>query len=379
MHRPATQISRTLFSAVFLAITSGVALKPLWCQRPAGARLQPPAARLSEEFTRIVGVRELSDGRVLVADADDRRLVVADISSNMVVRIGRQGRGPAEYSQVSALTALGTDSTLMPDRANGRWLVLLKDRIVHTFPPDHPVINAARGLLRGTDSYGHVLITTPPPIREDKLALGKADSMTALFVTLATGTSDTVGRLRTAPLNVWTERDNSGKVTRAGLTYPPFSVGEEPLLFADGWLAIARLDRYRVDWRSPEGRWVHGSPLPFTEREVDRGEREAYLARRAARDGKAETPPPAEFWPAAIPPFQPLPLVATPDGSLLILRTQTADSPGHRYDRVDRLGHLMGWLELPATEQLATIGVRGAYVITTDDDGIQRLQRHPWP
>jgi hypothetical protein len=112
---------------------------------------------------------------------------------------------------------------------------------------------------------------------------------------------------------------------------------------------------------------------------VDRREQQAYLDRRAAELGKAVTSPDADAWPAAIPPFQPFPLVAAPDGSLLILRTRTVDSPGHRYDRVSRLGQLTGWLELSATEQLAAIGVHGAYVITTDDDGIQRLQRHPFP
>jgi hypothetical protein len=237
--------ARILFSAAFLGITSG--MEPVWCQSPVGVRLQPPTARLGEEFTRIVGVRELSDGRVLVAEAGETRLVVGDFSRNLVVQIGRQGKGPGEYSQVSALTSIGTDSTLMADWRNGRWLVLLKDQIVHTLPPDHPANKASWGLLRGSDSRGHVLTTTSPPIREGTPTLGKADSIAAVIVTVATGASDTVGRLRTAPLTIWTERNQAGKVTRAGLTYPPFSVAEEPLLFPDGWLAIARLDPYRVD------------------------------------------------------------------------------------------------------------------------------------
>ena len=367
----------TLFLAAFLGIISGV--EPVWCQAPAGVKLPPPTARLDEEFTRIVGVRELSDGRVLVAERFEPRLVVGDFSRSLVVQIGRQGKGPGEYSRIVSLSALGTDSTLIDDRDNGRWLVLLRDQIVQTLPPDHPAIKGARGVLRGTDSRGHVLTTTSPPIREGKPTLGKGDSIAAVIVRFATGASDTVARLRTAPLTIWTERNQAGKVTRAGLTYPPFSVGEEPLLFSDGWLAVARLEPYRVDWRAPDGRWQRGAPLPFTAREVDRRERQAYLARRAAMLGRAETPPADDSWPDAIPPFQPTPLVAATDGSLLILRTPTADSPGHRYDRVSRRGQLLGWLELPATEQLAAIGVHGAYVITTDDDGIQRLQRHPWP
>ena len=366
------------FPALLLNIASGFP-RPAGLQGPVGTKLPPAAVRLDEEFTRIVGLRELSDGRVLVADAGDKRLVVADFERKVVVQIGREGGGPGEYAQVSPLTSLGPDSTLMPDPANGRWLVLLNDRIARTIPPEHPTIRASRGGLKGTDERGHALITTPPPIRGGNQKLGKSDSIALLLVTLTSGATDTIARLRTAPLTIWAELDNSGKVTRVGLTQPPFSVGEEPLLFPDGWLAIARLDPYRVDWRTSGARWVRGAPLPFTERPVDTRERETYLVRRASMTGRAPAAPPDDSWPATIPPFQPLPFVAVPDGTVLILRTPTADHPGHRYDRIDRFGKLIGWLELPATERLAGIGGRSAYVVSTDEDGLQHLQRHPWP
>jgi hypothetical protein len=267
----------------------------------------------------------------------------------------------------------------MPDQAMGRWVVLVNDRIAHTIPPDHPAVKASRGALRSADERGHVLIAGPAPIQEGTRTLGKGDSIVIVRVTLASGAADTIARLRTAPLTIWTERDNAGKVTRAGLTQPPFFVGEEPLLLADGWVAIARLGPSRVDWLAPGGRWLRGAPLPFTEQPVNARERQAFLARRSAMSGTVQAAPPDDAWPPTIPPFQPLPLIAAPDGSVLILRTPTADLPGHRYDRVNREGRLMGRVELPPTERLAGIGVGGAYVIVTDADGIQHLRRHPWP
>lgn len=367
------------FPVLLVGISIAIMARRSEPQRPVGTTLPPPTARLDEEFTRIVGLRELRDGRVVVADADDKRLVVADFSKNLVAQIGREGRGPGEYAQITGLTALGPDSTLVPDRANGRWLLLVRDQIAQTLPPQHPAVRAARGLLRGTDGRGYALITTAPPIRAGTQSLGKDDSIAAVLVTLATGATDTVAKLRTAPLAIWTELDGSGKVTRAGLTYPPFSVGEEPLLFPDGWLAVARLDPYRVDWRTPSGRWIRGAPLPFAERAVDERERQAYLARRTTVVGRAQAAPPRDSWPSTVPPFQPSPLIALPDRTLLILRTPTADQPGHRYDHINRLGYLVGWLELPATDRLVGIGALGAYVATTDARGVQFLQRHPWP
>ncbi|HJR33673.1 MAG TPA: hypothetical protein VJ817_01890 [Gemmatimonadales bacterium] len=365
--------------ALLAGLAAGFPLQPLGSQAPAETRLRPPTARLDEEFNRIVGLRELGDGRVLVADAGDKRLVVVDFARNQAAQIGREGNGPGEYAQVALLASLGPDSTLMPDAFNRRWLVLIGDRIARTIPPGDPAVTASRGVVRSTDERGHGVSVTPPPIRSGGQAMGKSDSIAVLLVTLSSGATDTVARLRTAPLTVWTELDNAGKVTRAGLTYPPFSVGEESLLFPDGWLAVARLDPYRVDWRTPEGRWISGAPLPFMQQPVDTRERQAYLARRTALVGRPATAPPDEAWPATIPPFQPFPLVAVPDGGLLILRTPTAGHPGHRYDRIDRRGQLIGWVELPAAERLMAIGARGAYVVSTDEDGIQRLRRHPWP
>lgn len=344
-----------------------------------GSRLQPAQARLGEEFSRIVGVRELRDGRVLIADAGDKRLVVADFSRNTVTQIGREGRGPNEYVRLSALRPLGPDSTLLSDLGNRRWLVLHQDRIVGMISADHPAIVATRADVGGADARGRVLSTTPPPIREGGLTIGRGDSVVALLVNLSSGATDTVARLRAAPLTVWTEVDAAGKVTRAGINRPPFAVGEEAFLFSDGWIAVARLDPYRVDWRATEGGWVRGALLPFAEQAVTQRERQAYLTRLATLMGRPQTAPPADSWPDVVPPFQPSPFVPAPDGSALILRTPTASHPGHRYDRVDRRGVLTGWVELLSTEQLLGVGARGAYVAVTDESGIQRVQRHPWP
>lgn len=44
--------------------------------------LSTPNANLSEGFTAITSVRELQDGRVLLTDPRERRIVVADFEAN---------------------------------------------------------------------------------------------------------------------------------------------------------------------------------------------------------------------------------------------------------------------------------------------------------
>lgn len=372
-------IKRDISKFAFLAFAVCLTTQPRNHQGATGRTLRPSDAHLDAEFTRIVGLRELRDGRVLVADAGDRRLVVADFDKNTIRAISREGRGPEEYLSVSPLYSIAGDSTLMPDPANGRWLLLHSDRVAGTTAPDDPAVIASRGGFRGTDEQGRAIATTVPGVLGGTQVFGKYDSIGLLQMTLVSGKIDTIARLRMAPFTLLSDVDKSGRTTSLSVRNPPLSAGEEPLLFPDGWLAIARLGPYRLDWRTPSGRWIHGGPLPFSNPPVDAREREAYLARRARSSGTRPPTPADDSWPKTIPPFLSRPLLPAPDGTVLILRTPTADHPGNRYDIVDRLGRLVAWVELPATERLVGIGARGAYVVVTDDDGIQHLQRHPWP
>jgi hypothetical protein len=341
-------------------------------------RLGPLTGQLSAEFSRVLGVRVLPDGRLLIIDAGNR-LLVADFTRDAVAQLGREGQGPGEYRRLATMAPIGPDSTLVVDGGNGRWLVLAADRILQTLPSDHPATKAARGVVRAADRSGHLLVIGPPRFATETKRLGKGDSAVATLVAFGSASVDTVASLRTAPLIVLTELDAAGKVTRAELTRPPWSVGEEPLLFPDGWLAVARLEPYRVDWRMPSGAWVRGDPLQSAEPLADHRERQAFLDRIANATGKPAPTPAPDTWPATIPPFQPGPLVGAPDGSLLVLRTPTADRPGHRYDRIDRRGRLVGWLELAGSDRLAAVTGRHAYVVTTNDDGIQHVVRYTWP
>jgi hypothetical protein len=81
-----------------------------------------------------------------------------------------------------------------------------------------------------------------------------------------------------------------------------------------------------------------------------------------------------------MPPFEtPVTLLASPDGHLLVHRLPTLAEPGVRYDVIDRAGNRVTQVVLGWKEHVLGFGARSVYVVTTDDDGIQRLRRHPWP
>src|SRR6185503_15284441 len=72
-------------------------------------RLTTPNATLAEEFSAIRGVRELADGRLLVSDYIDQRVVLVDLDrGTVVVRVGK-GSGPAEARLPTRLIAIPGD------------------------------------------------------------------------------------------------------------------------------------------------------------------------------------------------------------------------------------------------------------------------------
>lgn len=351
-------------------------------QIPEPVRLRPASALLAEEFSGIIAVRELADGRVLVADRIEVRLVVADFTSGTVRQIGRRGRGPGEYPGLRFLMPLGGDSTLLVDASSRRWLLLEGERIVATIPPDHPGFRATNGSILGADRLGYVLTEKAAPLDSMNPATTTMDSALVLRVALASGRMDTVARRAPAPDLI----QIGGEPGQRSLAFyfTQYGVAEKTLLFPDGWLAIARLDPYRVDWRAPSGQWVRGGALPFRVIRVDDREKEAYAARYLAATGRDFILRPEVRWAATLPPFedrifQHTPLLALPDGRLLIARTPTHEQPGNHYDVVDRQGHLVMQLALTASERIVGSGPRGVYLAVTDDDGLERLRRHPLP
>lgn len=370
---------------LFLALFSGFLPIPVngvsQTQPVPSMQLGPPSAQLTTQFTRIVSISELADGRILIADHLERSVVVADFTSDVVSPVGRIGQGPEEFTNVTAIMPLARDSSLMADLQTRRWLVLHGATIVRTVPLNAPALLSTAGHVLGVDGNGFLLSRKWPRLEDQ---IGAADSVILIRVAASSGVVDTVAKLGPSATRTAVQRDGSGQPRRIEFTFPILGVDEQALLFLDGWLAIARLRPYRVDWRSPAGAWIDGPPLPFREIPVNDREKQAYRERRIALGLGA--PSDRATWPTTVPAFLPsfwyqphAALVAAPDGKLLIARTPTADRVESSYDMVDRSGKLVAQVVLLVNERIAAIGSRGVYVVATDEFGLERVRRHPWP
>jgi len=346
--------------------------------------LRPPNATLAEEFSDLTSVREFPDGRALLTDRIENRIVMADFSTRRVTTVGRVGDGPREYRNALPLFRLGGDSSLMPGFPNARWTLLVGDSIVGTIPAHHPLV-AAVPLLYGADGRG-LLLTTADPTGQRAAGRGRQDDSTyLLLLARATMRADTIGRLGVAPAGVTGQNPGS-----RGGSRPFYAVYDKAVLSNDGWVAVCRGSPYRVEWRSPDGSWTRG-PAPLDQPiQMNEREKKAYLERRsaaAAPRGGNRTPsappraaPIINEWPATIPPVSgSWPLRATEDGHVVIRRTATAGHDGAVYDVVNRGGIRVRQVALPANARILGFGANSVYVSRWDDDGIQTVSRHPWP
>ena len=331
----------------------------------APIQLKAAIGILAEDFTRLNSVRELADGRALVTDSwGDARLLLADFRTGKAERIGQPGPGPREYvNPPRRVLPLANDSTLFVsgDRPP-RWSLMHGSTIVETFPPESRVFIRANDAI-GADTFGNVLARRQDPPRTTR----KSPTL-SIYAYEAILANRRTGRIET----IATLTGDSYEISAGGRSFNQvtFTVPEAATLFMDGWVAIVRLDPYRVEWRSPAGTWIKGPPLPARPVKVDAREIAAFRDR-----GGSTSMPMGDV----IPPLgYQLPLPA-PGGILAIRRMPWSGAPNTDYDFVDRRGQLVATLNLPAREKIVGFGRNSVYIVATDDDDVQHLRKHPWP
>ena len=386
-----------------LLVAGSIAATPqgMVAQAAQQLRLPPADAKLDFEFSAILSARELRDGRLLVADGTEGKVFVADFGRATVGPVGRNGQGPGEYQAPGPLLPIGSDSTLMVEQRNGRWHLLSGATIAATLAPDDNAVVAAHREATAADGTGNVYSTMGVRVAKapPTLAMMDPESLVVLRVRRRDAHVDTVATVKNAPRHVDIRTDVAGKITSVSIMAPPFVVKEEVVAFEDGWVAIVRVDPYRVDWRAPAGRVMRGRALPWPAVELSEADVAEFLRARTRSTGNAadqdvrlrqQLADAMKLAPERLPPFAgggpsvrggpTMPgVLALGDGRLLIRHPETPDHPAARYDVVNRRGALDATLALGKSTWIVAVGRSHAYVAMMDDDGLQYLSRHPWP
>jgi hypothetical protein len=352
-------------------------------------RMSDPTATFKEPFSEIRGLRELDDGRVLISDALEQSLVLADFRTGAERKIGRQGGGPGEYTDPGPLFALAGDTTLMLDMGNPRGLVIAPSgEIGRSFP-----LTLGSGIPffpRGVDAEGRLYGEPPFTIVNGQVS-GSADSTVVVrWDARGSDTADTVARLATQSQNV--VRMRMGGAGGGGA--PSIATGAHPFAPSDGWavapdgrVAVVRADDYHVEWIRPDGRKTAGPTVSYTPVSIARADKEAWADRQTQARMVLRTPqgtrtmhpprpdPDKISWPDVKPPFAPRGVFVTPDGELWVERYEAANQP-ETYDVFDATGTRVTQVVLPKDRELAGFGRGTVYLVHKDSDDLEWLEKY---
>ncbi|HSA57252.1 MAG TPA: hypothetical protein VLE53_16180 [Gemmatimonadaceae bacterium] len=353
---------------------------------PREIRLTTPDRVLSEEFTQIRGVRELRDGRVLISDRLDKGVVAADLETSTVLRVGRTGRGPAEYRLPTALLPMAGDSTLLVDEGNSRLAVIGPDLRIHrSFLLMLPGVPVPLG-TRGVDRQGRFYLQIPGWV---SARADVNDSLVLVRFDMRRERVDTLARVKGATMR-------TGPAPTMRLPIVPFAPQDGWAVSTEGRLAIVRAADYHVELLEPDGRVTRGPVIPFDRVPVTEADRIAYTRRfteNSSVGGKDSdgglSPVPNEWledrnlrefaarnvFAETKPPFTDAAVHLAPEGTLWVERSLRLGAPS-TWDVFDRAGRLAVRVILPRGRRLAALGDGTLYLVATDEDGIQRLERY---
>lgn len=358
-----------------LGLAGALAFAPtLFAQAPRV--LDKPLVELSDPFTNVGGIRELSDGRVIVVDNGDRAVYVVDFKAGTSTQIGRSGDGPREYRVPGALLPLGGDSTLLADVGNGRLLALGPDAQPTSIVTDAwPQGNNEPGtrLPRAVDAQGRGYFVGRTTGAKPVEGLSAPGSASLLRSRRGSPSEDTLGSIYMAPRRISTQMKD-GKIAAVFVMIPPYSAQDGWAVFPDGAVAIVRVKDYRVEWQLPDGRRVTGQPIPFSPVRVTDRDKEIFESTQGRAAAKANLPP-ARDWPDFKPPFVWNEVLAGADGRLWIPRYAPASERATLYDVVDRRGVVVARAQVPNGGRVVGFGARAIYVVRKDADDLQYLQR----
>ena len=425
-------MKRIIGTATSAALATGLLwpAQQLWAQLPTKS-LTKPLAELSEPFTAIRGVRELADGRVIVADPRDKVVQLVDFKTGRATRIGREGSGPNEYQMPMNAFALPGDSTMIFDALNSRFFMLGPGgSLAGTWTPASDAPRAAAASVaprpaaggggagatfvaggsggglslmgaRVVDAQGRLYLPGARFVPGPDGRPQPADSVSVLRMRRPGGSADTVAWTRVPKNNASITTTGGGGNTNVSMriVLQPFSAEDGWSVFPDGRVAVVRAGDYHVDIYPASGRGapVRGAPVRYTPVRVTDAEKEAWReARRAsppmaiavtsdggaARTTRSVSAPPVQepdSWPAVMPAFQTNQVHALPNGQLWVGRYTPASEKNPRFDVFDATGKHTGQVVLPPRTSIVGFGKGVIYTVRTDDDDLQYLQRFAFP
>lgn len=355
-------------------------------------RLDRPTQVAKEEFTRIAGVYELPDGRVLVSDRSDERVLVVDLVKSTSTVLSRPGSGPSEYRMPGRFIRWAADSVLLVDEGNERLAIIAPDlNITRSFSVNTPGVPT--GLVpRAVDGQGRMYAQV------SRWAAGSFGKHGDSVPILRMGRNGAQRDVMTWVIVLAEPADG----VKHGLPYIPYSPQDVWAANSQGDIIIARAGDYHIERITDQG-VIRGpkvafKPLPVTEQDKF-AYTKAFLEHSSmgGRGGANATPSGLSPIPSdmltkeaitqlvKVNPFatvrapftDDLPLLSV-SGAFWVNRSLPL-TQRPILDVFDEKGNQVSRVTLPVGRRAIAVGRRSLYAISEDEEGFERLEHYSLP
>lgn len=416
-------MNRITISLAAVAFASATAVHAQQTRVPVVA-LPASNAKSTATFGGIIGVREVSGGKLLINDVARRQLVLTDTAfrSSTIALDSTDGVSNAYGRARTPLLAYLGDSSLMADPMSQSLRVIDgKGQVVRSIalPTPRDVIFMTSA-ASGVDSKGRLVYRgqIPPVPNMQQIPLNqRPDSAVILRADLDARTVDTVGRVK--------QRDGAGILAdnsdaakpKIIQTINPLPSLDEWALLSNGTIALVRGQDYHVDFIHADGTRSSSGKLPFDWKRLSDDDKQklidsAKAAQEAMAAGRGAAPPGGDgggrgrggaggggggavgavgvrgggpgggvpptievvYLPLAqitdyYPAIRPGAAMADRDGNLWILPTTSGQSQSGElvYDVINAKGEMFQRVRLPNGRSIAGFGVGGVVYMMSGD------------
>jgi hypothetical protein len=152
---------------------------------------------------------------------------------------------------------------------------------------------------------------------------------------------------------------------------------------------VVRYQDYHVEWIAGDGAATSGPPVDLEPVKLSKADKEAWADAMTSRgmmiqveNGRRRTmrPPRPNInnmeWPEYMPPTVAGTARMAPDGMLWVERSAPADADERTYDVFDAGGNLVLRVNLPSDRRVRAFGDGVVYVIRSDEDDLQWIERY---
>ena len=346
------------------------------CRSAQSQAVLTQEALLPTKFGMLSNAVELRDGRVVFTDTKSKLFLRGDFETGKVDTLGTRvdslkPNASSQYRFPGWVAHLAGDTVALVDFSAVRTTLWSEAGRPLGVLPIKEVAGQTPVLLYDTVGAGYKVDYQAILGGGEPGQAVRPDSIPVLRIRLPGGPADTIARL-TAP--EYGDAVFGEEVQQAAKVFAPADFfGVLP----DGTAWVARARENRVEWRSPDGKWVRGKPHAFTKLPVTEADKERVLA-QVREQGKqfgmpqelkiqypfAESKPPFDF------------AVGHPSGEVWLQRPRKDERSPLVYDIFDRKGTWSREIAFPQNASLSGFGANGAvYASVKNEDGSRTVAR----